>query len=192
MDHFKAAVLIDDESLAKRIAQVKDTAAFEEIYKRYAKKVFNKCLGFVKNENEAKDLTHDIFLKLFTSVSSFKGNAKFSTWLFSLTYNHCLNYLNRDKGAQIERNSFDIDNYQEKIEEIEDEDLFRMQEKQLVLALDMIKYEERVLLLLKYQDDASIKEIQEIYEIGSSAVKMRINRAKLNLVKAYQSLENEN
>lgn len=179
---------LSDEELVKKIADSKEAGAFEKLYSRFDKKVYNKCFGFVKNEDEAKDLTQEVFLKLFTTIGSFKGTAKFSTWLYSLTYNYCVNYISRDIEAKIKRNSVDIEGYHEEIEEIDDHELFALKVEKLEKSLNLIHPEEKIILLLKYQDDASIKDLQEIYGIGSSAVKMRLNRAKMNLLKTYNSL----
>jgi len=180
-----------DEELAKKIADLKDADAFEKLYSRYDKKVYNKCFGFVKNEDEAKDLTQEVFLKLFTTIGSFKGTAKFSTWLYSLTYNYCVNYINRDKEAKINRNSVDIDSYLEEIDEVDDSELYALKVENLEKSLNLIQPEEKIILLLKYQDDASIKDLQAIYGIGQSAVKMRLNRAKINLLNTYNKIQYE-
>lgn len=74
--------LLTDEDLVSRIAKTNNSILFGVLYDRYSNKVYNKCIGFVKNEEEAKDLTQDIFLKLFIKLSSFKGQSKFSTWRY--------------------------------------------------------------------------------------------------------------
>jgi RNA polymerase sigma-70 factor (ECF subfamily) len=67
---------------------------FGVLYDRYEHLVYNKC--FVNSIDEAKDLTQDVFLHVFIKIGSFKGNSKFSTWLYSVTYNFVL-IINRDK-----------------------------------------------------------------------------------------------
>ena len=76
--------------------------------------VFNKCLSFSKNSQEAEDICQDIFIKLLIKIKSFKGDSKFSTWLYSFTYNHCVNYYHRNKFKKHE-------NYILNIERIPDE-----------------------------------------------------------------------
>ena len=78
---------LTDEELAMEMAKSLDILFFEEIYNRYESVVFNKCLSFTKSKTVAQDIAHDIFLKLFVSIGKFEGKSKFSTWLYSLTYN---------------------------------------------------------------------------------------------------------
>ena len=98
-----------DAELIEQIVKNKDALLFGELYDRYSKLVYNKCLGFAKSNSEAEDLTQDIFLMLFVKLGSFKGTSKFSTWLYSFTYNFCVNYVNRNKERKINDNSVKFD-----------------------------------------------------------------------------------
>ena len=88
---------LDDSELISKIIAKNDTHLFAILYDRYAEKVYGKCLSFSKSAEEAQDLTHDIFIKLFLKLRTFKGESKFSTWLYSFTYNFCLNYIQKSK-----------------------------------------------------------------------------------------------
>ena len=70
---------LPDEDLVKAIVKTNNTLLFEILYDRYATLVYNKCFGFAKDSDEAKDLTQDVFLKLFVKLASFKEKSKFST-----------------------------------------------------------------------------------------------------------------
>ncbi|WP_242205420.1 RNA polymerase sigma factor [Aestuariivivens insulae] len=177
---------LTDEKLVDAIVATNDTLLFEELYDRYATVVYNKCLGFTKNADEAEDLTQDIFLKLFVKLASFKGKAKFSTWLYAFTYNHSVNYVTRNAAKKIEKQSVnyqDIENISD--DEIDDKSFLKMKVNKLKLAMDLISPEEKMILLLKYQDSLTIKEIESVLGISESAVKMRIKRAKDKLAKIY-------
>src|SRR5690606_9571887 len=82
------------------------TELFGVLYDRHAPKVYNKCLGILKDPVEAQDLTHDIFVHLFVKLRTFTGNSKFTTWLYSLTYNFCINYIQRDAERSIGKRSY--------------------------------------------------------------------------------------
>lgn len=180
---------LSDEDLVKEITLTKNSDLFAELYDRYAATVYNKCLGFAKNKVEAEDLTHDIFIKLFVKLNTFKGTSKFSTWLYSFTYNFCVNYVQRDKYKNkekiddeiIERNATVID-------EISDEDIFQLKAEKLQKVLAIIDSKDKMILLMKYQDDLSIKEIKEVLGVGESAVKMRLKRAKEKVMEIYKTL----
>ena len=180
---------VSDEDLVRTIVQKKDSMMFGVLYDRYAKMVYNKCYGLAKSQKEAEDLTQDIFLMLFVKLGSFKGKSKFSTWLYSFTYNFCVNYVNRDKGRKISDKANNIEDTEYKLAaEVTDDSLLDLQVEQLKRALEMIPPEDKSLLLPKYQDGVSIKELASILEIGSSAVKMRLKRAKARVIETYNSL----
>lgn len=175
-----------DEDLVKTIVETNNTLLFEVLYDRYSNLVYNKCFGFAKDEDEAKDLTQDVFLKLFVKLASFKGKSKFSTWLYAFTYNHCVNYVTRNTSKKIEKQSIDnadIENISDS--DIDDKDFLSMKVDKLKKAMDLISPDEKMILLLKYQDFLTIKEIESVLGIGESAVKMRIKRAKDKLVEVY-------
>ena len=179
---------LSDEDLVKAIVLKNDTLLFEILYDRYDKLVYNKCRGFSKRDDEAEDLTQDIFLKLFVKLKTFKGKSKFSTWLYSFTYNHCVNYVNRSTAKKIEKQSVDTDNIKDEhygSQEQDDADIQNLKVEKLKEALEKISPEEKMILLLKYQDSLSIKDLCGVLDIGESAVKMRLKRAKEKLVNVY-------
>nr|WP_299000717.1 RNA polymerase sigma factor [uncultured Allomuricauda sp.] len=181
---------LSDEELVERIVANNNPMLFGKLYDRYAKMVYNKCYGFAKSQDEAEDLTQDVFLQLFIKLKMFKGKSKFSTWLYSFTYNFCVNYVNRNKQRKMSDKSVPVEDSEYKLSaEIPDENLFEMKSKKLKKALELISAEEKSLLLLKYQDGASIKELTELLELGESAVKMRLKRAKERLMETYNTLE---
>jgi len=184
---------LSDEDLVKAIVSSNDTLLFEILYDRYSKMVYNKCRGFSKSDDEAQDLTQDIFLKLFVKLSTFKGKSKFSTWLYAFTYNHCVNYVNRNTAKKIEKQSVDATYIEDSGYRIDanDDDINQLKVEKLKEALELISPEEKMILMLKYQDLLSIKDLTGILNIGESAVKMRIKRAKEKLINVYNHNENE-
>ncbi|MEL6305244.1 MAG: RNA polymerase sigma factor [Bacteroidota bacterium] len=180
---------LTDEELVARIIKNNNPLLFGKLYDRYAKMVYNKCYGFARSQDEAEDLTQDVFLQLFIKLKSFKGKSKFSTWLYSFTYNFCVNYVNRNKQRKMSDRSVPVEDSEYKLtEEVPDKSLFELKAKKLEKALTLISAEDRSILLLKYQDGASIKELITLMEIGESAVKMRLKRAKERLMESYNTL----
>ncbi|UJH68140.1 RNA polymerase sigma factor [Allomuricauda sp. SCSIO 65647] len=180
---------LSDEQLVAKIVAKNDTFLFGILYDRYAKMVYNKCYGFAKSDDEAEDLTQDVFLMLFIKLASFKGRSKFSTWLYSFTYNFCVNYVNRDKGRKLKDKSVPIEDKEYKLtEEVPDKSIYGMKANKLEKALVELVPEDKSILLLKYQDGVSIKELCVLFEIGESAVKMRLKRAKAKLLEIYNTL----
>lgn len=180
---------LSDEELVRLIVANNNTLLFGIIYDRYANKIYNKCIGFAKSEQEALDLTQDVFLTLFIKLGGFKEKSKFSSWVFSVTYNFCVNYINRNKARKIKDKSSPIENEDYKLaDEIQDRSIFELRSVKLENALELIDPQDKSILLLKYQDDVSIKELCALLEVGESAVKMRLKRAKARVLESYNSL----
>jgi RNA polymerase sigma-70 factor (ECF subfamily) len=178
-----------DEELVQKIVANNNSLFFGVLYDRYSKMVYNKCYGFSKSQDEAEDLTQDVFLMLFVKLASFQGRSKFSTWLYSFTYNFCVNYVNRNKQRKMSDKSIPMDDAEYKLtEEVPDESIYELKASKLEKALNMVSPEDKSILLLKYQDGASIKELSEVLELGESAIKMRLKRAKAKLLEIYNTL----
>lgn len=175
---------LKDEELVTLYVDTQLNVYFEEIYKRYADKIYRKCYSFVYNQEKAEDFTHDIFLKLILKIGTFKEDSMFSTWLYSITYNYCMDQIRvNKKQAEVPlSDNFDLENGDD------DSEIISMQGSGLKKSLEQMPSDEKALLLMKYQDDFSIKEIAETLNISESAVKMRLLRSKEKLRKFY--LEN--
>ncbi len=180
---------LTDEELVEQIVKTKNPAPFEILYDRYSSFVYNKCHSFANSDAEAQDLAQDVFLRLFIKLGSFKGNSKFKTWLYALTYNFCINYVNRNSSKQIEKNSIQFEDYNLPLGESSKQSLFELKVDRLEKALNLVASEDKMILLLKYQDDISIKEISEIMEIGKSAVKMRLKRARERVILVHNKMK---
>ena len=179
---------LTDEALVEAIVKTNDTLLFEVLYDRYATMVYNKCYGFANGVDESKDLTQDVFLRVFVKLASFKGKSKFSTWLYAFTYNHCVNYVTRNTAKKIEKQSISSDSIENIGEEVDSTREFEsMRVDQLKKVMELISPDEKMILLLKYQDNLTIKELSEALDIGESAVKMRLKRAKEKLVHKYEN-----
>ena len=181
---------LTDEELVFKIVETNNSQLFAILYDRFSKVVYNKCYGFAKNKEEAEDLTHDVFIRLFVKLKTFQGNSKFSTWLYSFTYNFCVNYVQRNTHKKKEKVTVvtDVIKDDEVFEEIDDAQLFELKSEKLAKALALMDPKDKAILLMKYQDDMSIKEIKEALGIGESAVKMRIKRAKQKVISVYSEL----
>jgi len=178
MEHFS------DEELVRLYVETQKNVYFERLYERYCDKVYRKCLSFMKDPVRAEDLTHDIFLKLVVKLGSFREQSKFSTWLYSITYNHCTDQV---RSPHLHREVY-IDDGWERMDLGSDDglaELAEMESQQLEKALKQLAPEEQTMLLMKYQDDVSIREIATINGITESAVKMRLKRSRDKLRKFY-------
>lgn len=172
---------LTDEQLVSLFIETQKNLYFEQLYDRYCDKVYRKCLSFVKDDAKAEDFTHDIFLKLVLNLASYKETAKFSTWLYSITYNYCIDQTRISKKySEVGlAENFDLP------DDDDDSEMAELEAQQLNKAMKEILPEEKSILMMKYQDDMSIKEISDSLHISESAVKMRLLRAKDKLRKVY-------
>lgn len=157
---------------------------FDILYDRYINKIYSKCLSLLKDDAWAQDAAQEIFLKIFLNLAKFNQKSKFSTWVYSITYNFCIDLLRRkkkDKKLFVDETG----NEAEVLEDVDDKELLEMEISRLKHILDEIPIGDKMVLLMKYQDDMTIKEISEILDKSESAVKMKIKRAKQKAKTAY-------
>ena len=176
---------LSDEILVEKIVAENKSNLYEILFGRYYQRVLEKCNSLVKNRDLAAELTQDILTKTYEKLGSFKGNSSFGSWLYSITYNHCIDYLRVKKKLH-----YPDWNHQQELPEIIDEtneDLIDMHYEKLLRVLDLLHTEEKALLLMKYQDDLSLKQISEALRLSEGAVKMRIKRAKARLLFLFKN-----
>lgn len=178
---------LSDEEIIEEFILQKNSALFEILYLRYARKVYHKCLSLSQDEAIAQDLAHDIFLKVFMAIIKFQFKSKFSTWLYSITYNYCIDYVKKNKIEQENLSEYLIrQDYSYNMNN--EAELLALKSAHLQQILNKINAEEKAILLMKYQDEISIKEIAEILKIGESAVKMRLARSRQKVLDLYESI----
>ncbi len=183
----KAKKQLTDMELIRCYLERRAPDCFSELYDRYAPKVFGKCLALLKDRGEAEDATQEIFVKIFSKMGSFDQRSKFSTWLYSITYNLCIDRL-RKKKKERELFSEELENKPEVVVEVDDKELMEMELDRLKVVLERIPEGDKMLLLMKYLDGMQIKEIAKILDKTESAIKMRIKRAKFKARKIYEDL----
>jgi len=161
------------------------------LYSRYSSKIFGKCLSILKDEEKAEDATQEIFVKILLNLAKFGGKSKFSTWIYSITYNFCIDSIRKkkkDKSVLVD----DLTNEHDTADDgVEDRFLLEMNVRRLKVILEKIPTTDKAILLMKYQDEMSIKEISEILDKSESAIKMKIKRAKQKFKKTHKDYYTE-
>jgi RNA polymerase sigma-70 factor (ECF subfamily) len=141
----------------------------------------------LREEHLAKDATQDIFMKIFLNLGKFGAQSKFSTWVYSITYNYCIDVI-RKKKKMTNIFSDEIERLPDIVEEVHDEALLTMEVNRLREVLNEIPVGDKAILLMKYQDGLQIKEIANILNKTESAIKMKIKRAKHKAQGAYKRM----
>jgi RNA polymerase sigma-70 factor (ECF subfamily) len=154
---------------------------FARLYRQYVGKVFRTCLSMTNDEMAAQDYTQDIFLKAFEKRNTFQNRSSFSTWLYAISYNHCLTKLQQDNRRRMAPLTEAHSSRLASEETADDtEYLFQAQEA----ALSRLPAEEQKLLRLKYEQGLSIQQIGQQVSLSESAVKMRLKRSRERLVQS--------
>lgn len=182
-----------DLMLVELIVEYGKTHYFEVLYDRYAHFVYNKCFWFVNEEEEAKDLTQEIFIKIYLNLPKFKGNSKLSTWIYSITVHTSIKYINKNKNKSILLSENHLNsqyiNENADISEPSDAELLDINYEILQEILNVLPVSDKMLLLMKYQDNLSINQIVEILNVKESAVKMRLLRAKKKVMELHRNIQ---
>jgi len=181
---------VSDEELVKLYLETHNVAYFNIIYKRYSGKIFGKCISLLKTESEAEDATQDVMMKILMNMSKFSGKSRFSTWIYSITYNYCIDFLRRKKKDPSVYVADLLENLDVE-EEVNDSFLLEVNVGRLKTILGELPSGDRTILLMKYQDEMSIREIGGILEKSESAIKMKIKRAKQKFRKTYDETYKE-
>ncbi len=181
---------VSDEVLVKK-SQKGDYPAFEELVRRFEKKIYNLAYRIMGNKEDASDVLQETFLQTFKKLASFKGKAKFSTWLYRIAVNICL--MKKRKGKRMETVSLDVPILTRKEDEIKRELRDDWSESPLATleneevrrnlseAIDSLPEEYRTVFLLRGLNGLSNEEMAEVLNISLPAVKSRLHRARLFL-----------
>ena len=168
---------MEDMDIVRAYRERKHARCFQLLYERYAGRIYSKAMTMLHRVDEAEDATQEIFTKVFLNLYKFEGQSKFSTWVYSITYNLCIDKIRKDKRN---RDLFaeEVADPPEPVDEVPDETLLTMQLDELRYVLGELSEAERTLLLMKYKDGVKIKAMAHLLGKKESAVKMQLKRTK--------------
>jgi len=181
---------LSDEQLVEKIMIEGKSELFQILYNRYFPKVKDKCYSFLKNKNQSDEFANDILSKAYEKLNSFKGKAHFSSWLYSISYNTIIDYLRKKK--QLHYPNWNQENELPEIIDETDTEMNELSYDNLMEVFEKIHPEEKALLLMKYQDLLSLREIAASLSVSEDAAKMRLKRARARVVYLYHHLFSNN
>ncbi|HEX3111069.1 MAG TPA: RNA polymerase sigma factor [Thermoanaerobaculia bacterium] len=174
---------LSDQELM-RIVQAGDLSPASEIYDRYSGRIYNFALRFLKNSEAAEDAMQEVFVKMIRHASQFQGDAKLSTWLFSITANWCRDFLRKADNKSKESDDVLV-TLPAPLDQSPDRHLEqRENEVRIQRALKALTPEQREAILLSRYQGLSYAEIAQISGCSEGAVKTRVFRAMETLKKA--------
>ena len=189
-----------EQELVDRLKQG-DELAFKFIVETWQDMVYNTALGIVQNAEDAEDVAQEAFIQAFESVKQFKGDSKFSTWLYRITVSKALDHLRRKKRKK--RFAFLQSLFGANEEEVQHTPDFHhpgisLENKEMAAilfqAIEKLPENQRVAFTLHKLEGLSYQEVAEILETSLSSIESLMHRAKNNLKKNlseyYRKIEN--
>ena len=157
-----------------------DQQAYAGLVSRYQNYVFTLVLRFIKNREDAEELSQDIFIKAYRALSNFRGESKFSTWLYTIANTTCITFLRKKK---LEIHSLDNEKVFESADSkdsgfsanlVEQKSKINMVNK----AIALLNADDAEILTLFYKAEQSLEEISTILNLEANTAKVRLHRAR--------------
>lgn len=172
----------EDTYYIDRILKHSDQMAFAGLVNKHKTMAYNIALRVTKSREDAEEVAQDAFIKVYKSLSLFKGDSKFTTWLFRVVYNLALTKIRK---KSLISGSTDEDHFVETGHDDAFDAVARIKEKEqkkhLNDAISTLDETDQVLISLYYMNDQSVDEIAEITELSASNVKVKLFRARKKL-----------
>lgn len=159
-----------------------DTNAFAYLINKYKDMAYTLAIKIVKSHEDAEEVAQDSFLKAYEKLDSFKGNSKFSTWLYTIVYRNSITKIRKKKVTTSDIDDYVMDNYSEgsefpQIEAIKNGE----QQKYVREAIDRLPEKDALLITLFYMNESSVEEIEQITNLTQSNIKVKLFRARKKL-----------
>lgn len=183
-----------------RKAKQGDMHAFEELILKHEKIVYNLALRMMNHSEDAKDISQEVFLKAYRSLPNFDERSAFSTWIYRITHNTCIDEMRKRKGKQNYSLEEELENEEGSMQrqiadegDTPEESLLREEQKSEILqALDSLSEEHKAAIVLRDVKGFSYEEIAEILEVSLGTVKSRISRARNQLKNEILKMREQN
>lgn len=177
-----------------------DEAAFKQVVENAQGLVYNTALGIVQQPEDAEDVTQEVFVQLYESIHSFKGESKLTTWLYRITVSKAMDHLRKKKRKK--RFAFIQSLFGANEELLHDPPDFvhpgvsldnKEKAKQLFKAIDRLPNKQKIAFTLNRIEGLSYQEISEIMKLSIASVESLLHRARKNLRKTLETfyLQNE-
>ncbi len=165
-----------------------DGPAWEELVRRHSRRVFNLCYRFTSNSTEAEDLTQEVFLRIYRTLSSYRtAYGAFPTWLTSVTRNLLVDHYRRSRRDRMTDALEDVlPVVEEKHSPMRTPDKAAMAQElsaQVQSALAQLSPELREAIILRDLQGLEYNEIQQVLSVPEGTVKSRINRGRIELAR---------
>jgi len=174
-----------DEALCRRVAQ-RDREAFETLVERYRQRAYRLAWSILRDAEEARDLSQEVFIRLYEVAGSFRGTARFSTWFYRILVNLCLDARRRRrwwhlKAAPVEREDGTFESVVEQQPAPSVDPVAGLAREQLVRqlwkAVETLSPQQRAALILQVQEELPTPEIAAVMKCSEATVRVHLHRA---------------
>ncbi|MDR2473429.1 MAG: sigma-70 family RNA polymerase sigma factor [Tannerella sp.] len=179
--------LSDNDYIRKILAG--DTDCFAPLLERYSKQVFALAVRIVGNRLDAEEVTQDVFLKAFRSLSKFRGESSFSTWLYRIAYNVAVSTVRKQAIDILSIDESVCDNIPDEITDDDNAIVTDARINSLNCALDKLPPSDKAMLQMFYHDEKSMEDIAVIMQMTVTNVKTRIFRLRKKLYEMIKIME---
>ena len=168
-----------------RACQRGDSQALEKVVRQYQSQVYNLAYGMLGNPEDAQDIAQDVFFNVWQKIDQFKFKSRFSTWLYRITMNRCINERNRRRRRQTTPMEMDDSQGWMPVDSATPEKhaLLAEQQEHLQAALGQLKDKYRTILILREMENLSYMELSEVLGCSVGRVKSRLHEARTALRK---------
>jgi RNA polymerase sigma-70 factor, ECF subfamily len=184
--------LEQDAQLVQRCLQG-DGSAWEELVRRHSRRIFNVCYRFVGNRTEAQDISQEVFLRVYRTLSSYRSaHGGFATWMTSVTRNLLIDHYRRTKRDRVTDSLDDampvVENKESAARRPDQQALLNELRGQVQSALTRLSPELREAVILRDLQQLEYAEIRTVLAVPEGTVKSRINRGRIELAKILQQM----
>ena len=174
-----AALDREDDREAILACQAGDRHAFDRLVERHQREIYRLCFRYVNNHEDASDLAQDSFVKAYKAIGRFRGDSAFSTWLYRIAVNTCLNFRAAKRIAQEELSDALADPGKPVVQNMHE----RERSEQVRAAVTRLPEKQRATLILKVYHDLTHEEVAAILGSSVGTVKANLFHAVGNLRK---------
>ena len=176
---------IQDQEIIQQVLQGRQQA-YALLVERYNRYVYTLVMRYISSREEAEEVAQDVFVKAYRSLADFRGQCKFSTWLYTITNTTCISFLRKKKEQTIHIDEHKMSNvtdnsrgsdYSEK----------KSEKKMLLSAIAALPEADARIITLFYQHEQSLEEIASALDLTSNHVKVRLFRARKKLKEVLET-----
>lgn len=178
----------EDQYYIDAILKKNDVSAFQFLVDRYKHMVFTLAMKMLKNNEEAEEVAQDVFLKVYQALDNFKGDSKFSTWIYKIAYYRSLDYIKKQKRHLLTSSiddevEYHLPSVESTLAQFEGEE----RKKTIRKAISNLPENDALVITLHYLEEMSLKEISDIMDLSVNTLKVRLFRSRKRLAALLKS-----